>query len=548
MIPTSIPKMARRRRRSRNGSNGDDDEEKSSASDKPDPKKSGSQPKRESQPQSKGKTDSLGGLTWASDPPYISMYDDTVVAAYSIFCPMSSVRTSRNTNYQQINENLNVPIVFDDGIFGTHPDSQGTLRDTDLVGEVIFNELNRVITTPGDISMTDLKDAAVAYVSHVSALIASWASTACFYGLAEAFPQASGQMKNYLALIGAKPWQQEMKSSLLKTIPMPTKLLQFLMSWYAVKQIPDGRSMFCVPTQPVGLTPDEDNTNPRTHYGKDLDAFKVQYNTLVNLVDSAGQQCYPEMRRMLMNAGWTTYDFPTTIPVIRDGQWWDMQAINSPFIQPKNSTLDFAQANPQAGYQRRSYALSVYAENLSPWLQRLLMPCYMTTVPGAYSRGTGAFDFGAAAPHLGSTGVMSMGSYQLQDFLTLAAHQVRSPMPCVLSIGQVPDVNHIGWSRSVGNLGVGGSSWNTTATLGALYSEIASILLGDAGTLVGDPGDIYEKIFNGYATTVSSNRYKFGNTVSPNMTGRLADNSSIDGYFEGENASMQRVYEYFLKP
>lgn len=504
----------------------------------------------------KGKSTQSGGasaLTFASDPPYISIFDDTVVADYSIFCPYGVYRVDSNTHVGTFDRMVN-PLVIDEAIFGDGgSSSQMTIRDTDLLGEVVFNELNRVITTPGDITMNELKAAVTEYLAYVGALIASWATTASLYGLAEAFPAGSGQMKNYLALLGAKPWQQEAKSSQLSTLPIPTNMLNYLMSWYAVKQIPDGRAMYCVPSLPCGLTPDEDNSNPRVNYGKDLEAFTTGYDAINDIADTSGNVIWPELRRILMNAGWKLYKFPTSMPVMKDGMWWDMQAVNMPFAALKGSDApndDFAQVNPQAGNKRRSYALSVYADNLSPYLQRMMMPIAMTSENSAYDRGSGAFDTSA----LGSIDELcfgSLGRYHLQSTIPNSGGfpVLAFANPVVLNVGQAQDADGlIGWSRNIGTLGQAGSgSWITSDKLATLYSEMAVVLVADEGQASADPTGLYAKIFRGESTTISSNRYKFGNTVDPNMTGTIADGASIEGYTTGNSQSLQRIYEWLIK-
>jgi hypothetical protein len=318
---------------------------------------------------------------------------------------------------------------------------------------------------------------------------------------------------------------------LMRELPIPTNLLQYLTSWYACKQIPDGRSMFCLPQQPIGMTPDE--VTGAAISGYDLQAFEIEHANILALQD------WPEMRRILMNAGWQTYDFPTSIPVIRDGQWWDMQVVNAPWVNVKYSDVNnWVQANPQAGESRRTYALSVYSENLSPWLQRGMMPCYVTTdSTGSYDRDTGAFDMAQTTTL--QFGVASVGAYNLQG--TLLSTGYTSPYRCkasVLAIGQVNGTNEIGWAGTI-------PGFTVEDSLAALYSEMITTMMTDASTPTTDPALLYEKIFAGESTTVGSNRLKFGNTVVPNTFGSPTNILNVIG--TGDASTMQRIYTALLK-
>jgi hypothetical protein len=492
---------------------------------------------------------SLAALKFASDPDYIDIFDGTNLSDFSIICPMSSARAFRNGSGPQTSyQDMNRPIVFNSAI-QTHTavaagTEQLTISDPTLAGQVIFNELNRVYTTPGDIPASELETAVTDYVAHACNLIGGWAITAGLYGLAEAFPQATGQLRNYLSLIGAKTWQVEGKSAALKTLPLPPNLVNYLKEWYSIKQIPDGRAVFALPAQPQGLTPDEVYTglNPDARSGLDLQVFETEFSTLQALTDSTGALIYPEMRRMLMKAGWKMFDFPDKIPVIRSGDWWDEQVVNVPFIARKNrDASSVAQANPQAGANRRAYALCVYGSTPSPALERLLTPIYSANLAAGWDRAVGAYDIGTLSSSQFS--VVSLGRHNLSyNFEGITRHALTS----ALSLGQVQGVTGRGWSMSIGTSAASlTTEWDTGEMLLGLFSEIANILLADEGSLAAAPMDFYEKIYLGESTTVSSNRLKFGNTVSPNM---FPTTATMGGVNTGNPSSMQRVYEYFLKP
>jgi len=487
----------------------------------------------------------LARLKWASDPPSIATFDDTAIGAYSIFTPYGSNRITRNADSQDMPAGLVKPIVFDQS---TQPnpgvaESQLTITDSDLTAEVVMNSLNRIITTPGDITINDIKPAISEYIGHCCNLVGSWAITAGLYGLAGAFGPGAGQLKNYLATIGARPWQQEAKSTLLSTIPMPPNLVNYLMQWYAVKQVPDGRSLFCVPALPSGLTSDETQTTG--YSGRELLNFESEYANLLALQSTDSKDIYPELRKIFMNAGWKQFQFPNELPVVRDGMWWDAQVVNAPFAAYKwSDNNDVIQLNPQAGASRRLYSLSVYAESIQPMGERLLIPSYTSLQSAAYDRSTGAFDTSLAGA-ASQIGPISLGSYQFKGFIVQNDQDVYHCVPNALSLGQVPGVSQIGWSRCVGaSAGSATSSWETTDYLMSLYSEMCATLLADEGTPELTPSELYEKIFLGQSTTVSSNRYKFGNTVLPNVAGSP---SIINGYAKGNSGDLQRIYEYFLQ-
>jgi len=417
------------------------------------------------------------------------------------------------------------------------------VNNQDLVGEVVFEYLDRVITTPGDISMADLKVTVREYLAYACNLIAGWATTASLYGLADAFPRGSGQIKNYLAEIGAKPWQQESKSSLLSTLPLPTQLVNYLIDWYAVKQIPDGRNVFCCPSQPAGLTLDE-STGGATNAGNDLKTFETEYQAIQGLVDSTGANTYPEMRRMLLNAGWKTYAFTNSIPVNRNGMWWDTQVVNMSSAGAVARTApDQVQCNPQAGQGRRTYALSVYGETCSPFIERLLMPVYAADdAVSYYDRTNGFFNTAAVGAPVGSLAPVSLGRYNFGSSYAGGTFPVSTAQPAFLVVGQSDQTGEVGWADTILGIAVSGE-------LSALYSEMSNVLETDNGSAFAGAGNetyLYRKIFRGESTTVASNRYKFGNTIDPNMTGAgtIGENLIV----AGDQASLQRVYEAFLHP
>jgi len=400
--------------------------------------------------------------------------------------------------------------------------------------------------------MNELTAAVTEYVALVTDLIGGWATTAALYGLEKEFERGSGQIKNYLAKIGCKDYEQRDKSTLLSTLPLPTNLVEFLTAWYSVKQIPDGRSIFCVPAQPSGLTPDEATSSPNA--GKDVDVFKAQYNRILNIqgVGSGGgsYDAWPELSRILQNAGWTTYDFPETISVTRDGTWWDMQVENMAYCAgySRNYPTD-VQANPQAGTGRRTYALSVFGESLSPWIERLLMPVYTgNDSPDIWNR---TFGFYNTAPAAGgaANGVtpISLGYYNFGSNYSStsgAGFAVSRAQPAFLVVGNSSSTLELGWADSI--LGV-----SVRGPLATLYSEMAATLEVDSGSAYQVPSanqetGLYRKIFRGESTTVASNAYQFGNTIMPNMTG---DGNPVRGtQLLGNQAALQQVYTAFLKP
>lgn len=149
-----------------------------------------------------GKSSGLvSSLTFSTDPPYINIFDDEIFEQYSIMTSYAADgifrgQAAENYNYSTMNR----PIVWDK-TYQPHKDEnyQVQVSNPELVGEVVFEYLDRIITTPGDISTVDLKAAVTEYIARCTDLVAAWASTASLYGLAESFPRGSGQIKNYLS-------------------------------------------------------------------------------------------------------------------------------------------------------------------------------------------------------------------------------------------------------------------------------------------------------------------------------------------------------------
>jgi len=490
----------------------------------------------------------MSALSFSTDPAYVNMFDDEIFEQYSIMTSYSADGILRSNAQSGVTPSyvcLNKPLIFNDTYQTVQSAAyQQTVSDPTLVGEVVFEYLDRIITTPGDISTADLKDAVTEYISYACNLIAGWATTKGMYSLADAFPRGSGQIKNYLSEIGAKPWQQEAKDSLLSTLPLPTNLVQYLIQWYAVKQIPDGRNVFCCPSQPAGLTADEALAGS---VGRDLETFETEYNKIQDIA-SAGKLVYPEMRRILLNAGWKTYDFSQSVPVVRDGAWWDIQVVNMGYASgfSRNFPAE-VQCSPQAGNGRRTYALSVYGKDNSPWIERLLMPVYAVPADSdMYNRETGTFNTASAGASAGDLTPISLGGYNFGSSYGVSsgsAFPISRAQPAYLVVGNSDQTTEVGWADSIAGITI-------TGALATLYSEMASILETDSGSAYtlapnSDTG-LYRKIFRGESTTVASNRFMFGNTIDPNMTG--GDTIQEGSTIAGDRASIQRIYEAFLAP
>ena len=498
----------------------------------------------------------MGKLAFKSDPPFVNKFDDEALGVYTIFCP------STGSNLRGVNQDTagdlttygaRYPIIWDAGTGGgasvlqprPGTEDQRTLVDQDLIGEVIFNQLDRIITTPGDINTEDLKELAREYIARATNCMIIWAQAAAMQGMALGAPESSGQMKNYLSSIGAKPWDMENMTSLMNEIPLPAALVSYYKDWHAVKQDPDGRSVFCVPSQPVGLTADE--TSTPTEIGNHARTFYAEYKRLQAIEDSNNEQIYPELRRIFMNAGWSLPGCEQSIPLMRDGKWWDIQVTNTPYLNRKSDLLvDQVQANPQAGEADRIYSLSVYSENQSPLIERLLMPVFgADSNYGGFSAQTGAFDTVTSGAGVTTFGWAYMGWQPLRaQFSNSASLTIRYSRPAILIVGQSATTDEIGWASD----GITGSISGLTINdnFNAMYSEMASTLNADAGAAAGEELGLYEKIYQGKATTVSSNKYQFGNTIDPNMTGSTTSGFVSTTDETGDPMSLQRVYKAFL--
>lgn len=466
----------------------------------------------------------VGPITFASDPSTVAIYDDESLEEFSIFTPYGGTAGQRQINWNSA-QGLNRPIVFDKVINDNvlYNPRQLTIVNETLIEEAIVNGLNRIMTTPGDISMANIQVACRQYIAMLNDLICIYASAAALWGLSEVYPTAKGQIRDYLYLIGARPNQLEAMASSLRDVPMPSNLYTFLMSWNAVKQIPDGRKIFAVPQQPIGLTPDEIVGGPAgIQSGNQKNIFDALMQDLKGLQDATGAVVYPELRRIFMNAGWNTYEFPTSIAPTANAEWWDGMVLNAPYGAKKFSdSVGLQQLNPQAGRGNRSRSLSVYAQDNNPYLNRCLFPIYGAGTTNMYDRGTGAFDLNASATGL-DCGIVSMGMYNVTGgydpntagwnpgYPTASGGIMFTMQACPLIIGQSADTQETGWANTI-------AGFAASVDVSCLYSEMMDVIQLDASATAANPIGIYELIFQGASTTPASNRFKFGNTVTPDM-------------------------------
>jgi len=516
-----------------------------------------------SQPSGSGGTSSslplVSELSFASDPDTVAIYDNEALEEFSIFCPMGGIGGARRIAWDGTGS-INQPIVFDKVINGAglYFPRQLTIVNETQIREVIANGLNRIVATPGNLTATEIGTATQEYVARVTNLIHMYCSVAALWGLAEIYPNAKGQLKDYLYYVGGRTQQVDSMASQLRQIPIPSKLYQFLMSWNAVKQIPDGRSIFAVPQQPLGLTPDEIvGGGVGIQYGNLKVVFDREVRELKALT-VGGKLFYPELRRILSEAGWSKFEFPLTITPIRNGEWWDAQVINAPYAAKKFSdSVDQQQANPQSGRGNRNRSLSVYGQSNNPYLNRCLLPQYASGSSGIYDRGVGSFDLAGSVTQL-DWGLVSMGSYAISGFYETGAIPFNpgygtptglqwTAQAVPLIIGQSQDTTEVGWANTI-------AGFSASIDVSCLYSEMDNIIQTDASADSANPIGLYELVFKGASTTPSSNRFKFGNTVSPNMypfdvvdflQGPLTPTMLTTN---GNAGSTLRVYEALLTP
>jgi hypothetical protein len=312
---------------------------------------------------------------------------------------------------------------------------QAWIGNTEIAVSTVLENLPRIVTTPGDLTDTQIRAQIEQYIEMVIDLLGIYLPIAALKGYSESDPKLSGYVENYLANIGAKPWQRRQMQTIFRSLPMPKALVGYMMAFYAVKKHPriDNFHHF-IP--PVG------STTAEAFGGAAIvanDWFQNEYLRMKNLITD-----YEEFVSLLKLGGYQTMDIPDALPVISDAHAWEKSVNNACFSNYDfQGTYGAGLANlmvslPNEQHKNRTLTVQRYVEDLGPELARGLAPMYY------YPQATG-YD---SAAYSGT----NQGAYTTDTYdMALIASMGQYPMASIVSGGVMQSrAGYLDWAESTG--------------------------------------------------------------------------------------------------
>jgi len=435
-------------------------------------------------------------LTWSNDPKPKSMYLPDRLNYYQLFTTYR--REIRNT---ESIDNANYPVSYDASLnVGSEPARRLLVQSDAIVEQAIMDQLNRVITTPGNLSYATISADIRTYLGYVARMLSIYYPLAALWGLTDEHTRQAGPMKSYLSRMKARDWQVRDMEAVLSTFPMPTNMNNLFKEFHSVKMVPSGLPLFWI-SPPVSMTTDED---PAAVGAEEM--FKEQWGHMTTNVGD-----FNELIRILEEAGWSTYDFSANnsrIPVLRDGDWWDNQVTGIATCRVDDSSSSRLAAHPYSGFEDRAKAIGVYSGSdlWEPYFTKLIGGGIWSTHNAlGFTKGSATYgDYFVTSDYKPS--ICQLGYTQLAESQTTAAGAVYCHGIDFLNVGQLNWAGiGLGWVHAAGG--------NIDIEAMGIVSLPASYLNEWAA---GDYG-IWGLLTLGWQTGPANNLLRFGNTVEPNI-------------------------------
>lgn len=370
-----------------------------------------------------------------------------------------------------------------------HPDQQTNTKwvgDTNLAISTILESLPRVVTTPGDLTDTQIRTQLQSYFEGVIDLMAMYMPVAALRGYSQSYPLVSGYVDNYLASVGAKPWQVRQMQTLWRSLVVPPSLTKYLMDYYAVKQHPRVSNMHhFIPIAAQNAT-EKGGTGSQIYK-----LFSERFSTLRAAITD-----YDEFLQLLKLGGYPSVDMPDTIAVSTDAKSYELQVSSAPVFENQNGSTNTLHALPAAGYKDRLLNVCRYIHDLGPSFFRALSPTYASINSGGWDSTNKVFNSGTSTPQIVSAGFSHMPSY------TNGTRKARPGVLFMLGTGSEPFL--------APSPGVAMSS-GTSEAVGRIVSENFSFTL-----LGGDNPTMWTSAVLGYLTADGEAKLYVSDTIDPN--------------------------------
>lgn len=441
-----------------------------------------------------------------TDSPFIPVYSEDRTTFYGLFTLYSHnfAITSESTALQACSYPLRIT---------QHPAQQAKTQwvgDTNLAVSTILESLPRVVTTPGDLSDTQIRTQIQTYFEGIIDLIALYMPVAAMRGYGQAYPLVSGYVDNYLSSVGAKPWQVRQMQTLWRSLAVPPSLVKYCMDYYAVKQHPRVANLHHY--MPISAYNSTEAPGASSEIYK---WFTTRFNTMRNSVTD-----YDEFLALLKLGGYPLVDMPDTIPVSTDAKSYELQVGSAPYFENQINANNTLHALPAAGYKDRLINVCRYVHDLGPSFFRGLSPVYVSSSSSNWDSNAKVFNSNS-----GNTIIESMGFHHLPGY----TNGVRKVRPGILLMTGTTDVPF--------QAPTPGSALSTgvSEAIGKAVSDNISIT-----TMGANNPTQWNNTVLGYLTADGEAQMYFSDTIDPNVLDASAGTTNT--------SNAKQVYDALLKP
>ena len=327
-----------------------------------------------------------------TDAPFIPLYSEDRTTQFGLFTlyPRTHAITNLATSLEACSYPLRITI---------HPNQQSDqywVGDAGTAVSSILEALPRIVTTPGDLNDTQIRAQIQTYFEGIIDLLALYMPVAAMKGYSAEYPAVSGYIDNYLASVGAKPWQIRQMQTTWRSLVVPPALVKYCEGFYKVKQHPRVANMHHF--MPIAAY----NTNESGTATEIYKHFQERFTTMKAAITD-----YEEFLNLMSIGGYPKVDMPDMIGVSREAKDYELQ-VNGALYTTEDSGVYYSL--PNSGYKVQTLSVCRYVHDSGPSLARGLTPTYINVNSATYDASTKTFTNSANIRTL-STGFQRLASF-----------------------------------------------------------------------------------------------------------------------------------------
>lgn len=317
---------------------------------------------------------SMDSLSNDTDAPFIGIYSEDRATDYGLFTMYP--HTQNITNLSSCLRACNYPLRIT-----MHPDKQS---DWSWCGSpatavnTILESLPRIVTTPGDLTDTQIRAQIETYFEGIIDLLSMYMPVAALNGYSKEYPIISGYVDTYLASVGAKPWQIRQMQTLWRSLVVPPALVKYLEGYFAVKQHPRVANMhhfIPIPAHNAG----ESTGSATSIHSFFIERFEGMKSAITD---------YEEFINLMKLGGYPMVEMPDSIAVSRVAKDYELQVNGGLYYEE----IGLSQlALPASGYKARTLSACRYVHDVGPSMARGLTPTYVTDAASGWNANEKSF-------------------------------------------------------------------------------------------------------------------------------------------------------------